>query len=58
MIDEESVKPVAVDTTMMEKNIAYPANARLYEQAYDQLVAPCYKNCIGIKWSSRSMSAT
>jgi IS5 family transposase len=33
------VKRVAVDTTVMEKNIAYPTDARLYERARDQLVA-------------------
>jgi IS5 family transposase len=39
VIDENSVKRVAVDTTVMEKNIAYPTDARLYERARDQLVA-------------------
>jgi len=39
VIDEDSVKRVAVDTTVMEKNIAYPTDARLYERARDQLVA-------------------
>jgi transposase, IS5 family len=38
-IDENSVKRVAVDTTVMEKNIAYPTDSRLYERARDQLVA-------------------
>ncbi|MCA3457044.1 MAG: IS5 family transposase, partial [Rhodobacter sp.] len=38
-IGEDSVKRVAVDTTVMEKNIAYPTDARLYERARDQLVA-------------------
>ena len=38
-IDDDSVKRVAVDTTVMEKNIAYPTDARLYERARDQLVA-------------------
>ena len=37
-IDEDSVKRVTVDTTVMEKNIAYPTGARLYERARDQLV--------------------
>ncbi len=37
-IDEDSVKRVAVDTTVMEKNIAYPTDARIYELARDQLV--------------------
>lgn len=38
-IDDKSVKRVAVDTTVMEKNIAYPTDARLYERARDQLAA-------------------
>jgi transposase, IS5 family len=38
-IDEESVKRVAVDTTVMEKAIAHPTDSRLYERARDQLVA-------------------
>ena len=39
MIDEKSAGCVAVDTTVMEKNIAHPMDARLYERARDQLVA-------------------
>jgi IS5 family transposase len=39
VIDEGSAKRVAVDTTVMEKNIAYPTDARLYERAREQLVA-------------------
>ena len=38
VIDENSAKRVAVDTTVMEKNIAYPTDARLYERARGQLV--------------------
>jgi IS5 family transposase len=30
VIDEGSAKRVAVDTTVMEKNIAYPTDSRLY----------------------------
>jgi IS5 family transposase len=39
VIDEDSAKRVAVDTTVIEKNIAYPTGSRLYERARDQLVA-------------------
>ena len=39
MIDEDSARRVAIDTTVMEKNIADPTNARLYERARDQLAA-------------------
>jgi IS5 family transposase len=38
-IDGDSIKRVAINTTVMEKNIAYPTDARLYERARDQLVA-------------------
>lgn len=38
-IDDDSVKRVAVDTTVMEKNITHPTDARLYERSRDQLVA-------------------
>lgn len=36
-IEAGSLKRVAVDTTVMEKNIAYPTDARLYERARAQL---------------------
>ena len=39
LIDEGSAKRVAVDTTVMEKNIAYPTDAHLYKRAWDQRVA-------------------
>lgn len=39
VIDEDSAKRVAIDTTVMEKNIAYPTDARLYKRARDQLAA-------------------
>ena len=38
-INEDSARRVAVDTTVMEKNIAHPTDARLYERAREQLVA-------------------
>jgi len=37
-VEERSLDQVAVDTTVMEKNIAYPTDARLYERARAQLV--------------------
>ena len=51
VIDEESVKRVAVDTTVMEKNIAYPTDARLYERARDQLVALAQKARVDLRQS-------
>jgi transposase, IS5 family len=38
-VDDKSVERVSVDTTVMEKNIAYPTDARLYERARERLVA-------------------
>jgi len=38
-IDNTSLKRVAVDTTVMEKAIAHPTDARLYERARAQLAA-------------------
>lgn len=39
VIDDGSTRRVAVDTTVMEKNIAHPTDSRLYERAREQLVA-------------------
>lgn len=39
MISERSVEAVIVDTTLMEKAIAHPTDARLYEKARRRLVA-------------------
>lgn len=36
---EESLSQVSIDTTLMEKNTAYPTDARLYEKARAKLVA-------------------
>lgn len=38
-VAEKSLERVAVDTTVMEKNIAHPTDARLYERARGKLVA-------------------
>ena len=38
-VDEDRLSRVAVDTTVMEKNIAHPTDARLYEKARRRLVA-------------------
>jgi len=38
-VDDDSLSRVAVDTTVMEKNIAHPTDARLYDKARQQLVA-------------------
>ncbi|MBC7140283.1 MAG: IS5 family transposase [Defluviimonas sp.] len=48
MIDEDSTRRVAVDTTVMEKAIAHPTDARLYERARGQLVE--LARGAGVEW--------
>jgi len=38
-VQDDHLKTVTVDTTVMEKNIAHPTDARLYEKARRKLVA-------------------
>ena len=38
-VKDQSIERVSVDTTVMEKNIAHPTDARLYETARQKLVA-------------------
>ena len=38
-VDDASLSRIAVDTTVMEKNVAHPTDSRLYEKARRQLVA-------------------
>ena len=37
-VKDESLSQVSIDTTVMEKNIAYPTDARLYEKARAKIV--------------------
>ncbi len=39
IVKDESLSQVSIDTTFMEKNIAYPTDARLYEKARVRIVA-------------------
>jgi len=39
LVDDDRLSRVSVDTTVMEKNIAHPTDARLYEKARAKLVA-------------------
>lgn len=39
VVDDDSLSRVSIDTTVMEKNIAYPTDARLYEKARAKIVA-------------------
>jgi IS5 family transposase len=52
VINEDSTKRVAVDTTAMEKNIAYPTDARLYERARNQLAALAQEAGVDLRQSS------
>ena len=40
-VTPRSLSEIAVDTTVMEKNIAHPTDSRLYERARTQLVGCC-----------------
>jgi IS5 family transposase len=39
VVADDSLSRVSIDTTVMEKNIAYPTDARLYEKARAKIVA-------------------
>ena len=54
-IDEGSAKRVAVDTTVMEKTIAYPTDGRLYERARDQLVTLAQEARVELRHVRRRM---
>lgn len=51
MITDKALKRVAVDTTVMEKNIAHPTDARLYERARGLLVGLAKKAWIELRQS-------
>ena len=48
-VDDCSLTRVAVDTTVMEKNMAHPTDARLYEKARRQLVALAVEGGIDLR---------
>ena len=50
-VQEKSLERVSVDTTVMEKNIAHPTDARLYETARQKLVALSAEAGIGLRQS-------
>lgn len=50
-IDKKSAKKVIVDTTVMEKNIAYPTDTRLFERASQRLVTLAQDHGIGVRQS-------
>jgi len=56
VIDEGSAKRVAVDTTVMEKNIAYPTDTRLYERARKQLVDLAQEAGVDLRQSSARLA--
>ena len=51
VIDEDSAKRVVLDTTVMEKNIAYPTDARLYDRARGQLTEPARQAGVDLRQS-------
>ena len=48
-VQDDHLKKVAVDTTVMEKNIAHPTDARLYETARRKLVGLAREAGIGLR---------
>ena len=48
-VEDCSLARIAVDTTVMEKNIAHPTDARLYEKARRQLVALAHEGEITLR---------
>jgi transposase, IS5 family len=50
-VDDKSFERVSVDTTVMEKNIAYPTDARLYEHARQKLVALAHEAGVDLRQS-------
>lgn len=50
-VSDMSLKRVAVDTTVMEKNIAHPTDARLYERARALLAGLAQEAGIGLRQS-------
>ena len=49
MVKGNDLKRVTVDTTVMEKNIAHPTDAQLYEKARRKLVGPAREAGIGLR---------
>ena len=56
VIDEGSARRVAVDTTVMEKNIAHPTDSRLYERAREQLVVLAQEAGVDLRQSYARLS--
>lgn len=50
-VDDKSLERVSVGTTVMEKNIAYPTDARLYECARQKLVTLAQKARVDLRQS-------
>jgi transposase, IS5 family len=50
-VEEKSLERVSIDTTVMEKNIAHPTDARLYETARQKLVALAAEAGTGLRQS-------
>ncbi|SCM68318.1 IS5 family transposase [Donghicola eburneus] len=50
-VDDTSLKRVAVDTTVMEKDISHPTDAKLYEKARQKLVALAREGGLSLRQS-------
>ena len=50
-VDDASLKRVAVDTTVMEKDISHPTDAKLYEKARQKLVALAREGGLSLRQS-------
>lgn len=48
-VSEKSLEKVIVDTTVMEKNISHPTDAKLYHRARERLVKWCEKENITLR---------
>ncbi len=55
-VDDTNLKQVAVDTTVMEKNIAHPTDARLYERARVLLVDLAQRAGVNLRQSYARLS--
>jgi IS5 family transposase len=53
-VRDRSLDRVSVDTTVMEKNIAHPTDARLHENAREKLVALAAEAGVELRQSSRA----
>jgi transposase, IS5 family len=56
IVSSKSLQKVIVDTTVMEKNISHPTDAKLYHKAREKLVKFCEKKNIPLRQSYKHVS--